>query len=508
MAFGSSGGDEDSLLPGVGASANGTRCLVKQTAGGAVAQGSNGTGRGEDKYYAGSLRKASDAAISCKGQVTRDELTEKARGLVIVMVGLPGRGKSFISRKLQGFLKWQGKKCETFNAGKYRRESEGAVESGRAEFFDSSNPHALALRKQAATMALNDLLEFLDGGGEVAIFDATNSTHDRRQMILDEANKRPMKYHVIFVEVLCDDPEVLRTNFRNKVRHSPDFSGMDEEEAIRDLEARVKMYEDRYEEVADDTMSYIKLYNMSSKVLVNRIYGSITKSLLPYAMGIHIGTRPIWLVRTAQVPAAGSQDAELTDEGILFAERLGAFVRRRLREYHGEQLPEKPVRVLSSTVTSCVQTVTAFLQSGSDFAPQVFRPMSALNPIDRGRLGGSWWIDLCTDKPPFEKVRECDPSFYSRWEDDKLHCRFPGGESYHDVMCRSESVLLEIEMSTRPVLCVSHITCIQVLLSYFRGSALEDAWDLAVPEHHVFEIVPTLGGGFTVEVVNVDTEPL
>jgi len=354
---------------------------------------------------------------------------------------------------------------------------------------------------------LHDLLDFLDAGGEVAIFDATNSTGERRKLVVDEVRARNPQYHTVFVEVICDDPEVLDTNIRNKVLHSPDFSGMTLSAAINDLQQRIRLYEERYESIEDDSQSYIKLYNMSSKVMVNRIYGSVAKSLLPFLMGIHIGTRPIWLVRTARVPADKSQDAELTEEGMLFADRLAAFVRRRVNEFHGPVLPHRPVKVLCSTVTSCLSTVAAFLES-SNFSSQAFQQTSSLNPIDRGRLGGAWWVDCCSDKPAFDAAQERDPSWFSQWEANKLYCRFPGGESYHDVMVRAEPVLLEMEMTTRPVLCVAHITVIQVLLSYFLGTALDDAWALSVPEHQLFEITPTLGGSYHVETVNIEAEPL
>mmetsp|Transcript_110216 Transcript_110216/g.296740 ORF Transcript_110216/g.296740 Transcript_110216/m.296740 type:complete len:577 (-) Transcript_110216:68-1798(-) len=459
-------------------------------------------------------QEASAAALQCAGYLTRHALTDSSRGLVIVLVGLPGRGKSFISRKLEGFLKWQGKSIGTFNAGKYRRDAESAADSGRADFFDPSNAEALAIRKQAASACLSDLLDFLDeGGGEVAIFDATNSTDERRKLILEQTRQRANgllnRYQVIFIEVLCDDPEVLRTNFRNKVMHSPDFAGMSLEEGIKDLQERVEMYEDRYETIEDDSMSYIKLYNMSSKVLVNRVYGSATKSLLPFLMGTHIGARPIWLARTAQVPTDRQMDADLTEEGQLFARRLSSFVRRRLREeYHGSDMPEKPMRVLSSTMNSSVQTVQALLQSTPNWGSQAFKQVSALNPIDRGRLSGPWWIDNCTDRPPWETLSRIDPVFYERWQADRMRSRFPGGESYFDVVGRVESALFEMEYSTKPVLTVSHITVIQVLLSYFMGSPVSEAWDVAVPVHHLFEIRPTLGGNYVVEVVNIDAEPL
>lgn len=458
----------------------------------------------DDKYYAGSSLTADQGAIHCKGFAARQELTLAARGLVIAMVGLPGRGKSFIARKLEGFLKWQCLSTSTFNAGRYRRESEGAQASGRADFFDPQNSSGAAAREAAAMGALGDAIEFLNGGGEVSIFDATNSTNERRQLIVSRVKESRKNYRVLFIEVLCDDPEVLSTNFRNKVIHSPDFAGLDLDEAMRDLHNRVAKYEEAYQEIADDSLSYIKLYNMSSKVLGNKIYGSVAKSIMPYLMSIHIGTRPIWLVRAGEVPTGEKKDACLTERGQRFAASVASFVCDRTKEFYGGEPSDKPVRVLSSTMVNAVQTIMATLSASSKRLSLHFKQTSSLNPIDRGRLDGPWWIDHCTDLPPFDELETRDPSFRARWQANPLRTRFPGGESYYDVMTRAESVLLEMEMSTRPVLCVSHITCIQVILSYFQGLPLQEAWKQPVPEHSVIQVIPTLGGSYKVEILKMD----
>ena len=49
--------------------------------------------------------------------------------LLLVMVGLPARGKSFISRKLARYLNWLGYNCKVFNLGNYRRTKLGSYHS-------------------------------------------------------------------------------------------------------------------------------------------------------------------------------------------------------------------------------------------------------------------------------------------------------------------------------------------------------------------------------------------
>ena len=89
--------------------------------------------------------------------------------LVIVMVGLPGRGKSYISRRLELFFSWIGDKVRVFNVGRYRRrlEVDDARSSGKADFFDPNNAAAAQMREQAAALAMDDLLDYLDEAGQV-----------------------------------------------------------------------------------------------------------------------------------------------------------------------------------------------------------------------------------------------------------------------------------------------------------------------------------------------------
>ena len=223
----------------------------------------------------------------------RRQLTKNSNKLVIVLVGLPARGKSFVARKLLNFLEWYGVNCKIFNVGKYRRqayaEASGQSEGGGAcdaNFFDANNEKAAKLREEVAAVALKDMLRWLDeeedslsdlGGGSgdtgsgipnvassrslasmslasreptdrIAIFDATNSTAKRRQWILEECTspaKRPGKpTGVVFVESICDDEELLNENFRFKISNSPDYVNMSEKDAMDDLRARVKKYEE------------------------------------------------------------------------------------------------------------------------------------------------------------------------------------------------------------------------------------------------------------------------
>ena len=72
--------------------------------------------------------------------------------LVIATVGLPARGKSYISHKLVNFLCWSGIESEIFNAGKTRRRLLGTAGGSNCAFFEAKQDE---LRERIAFMTLD-----------------------------------------------------------------------------------------------------------------------------------------------------------------------------------------------------------------------------------------------------------------------------------------------------------------------------------------------------------------
>ena len=79
-----------------------------------------------------------------------------------------------------------------------------------AHFFDPNNTKAAQLREAVAMATLDDLLDYiLEQGGSVGIFDATNSTLERRKRIMEKIRQRAgPELGVLFLESLCIDESV------------------------------------------------------------------------------------------------------------------------------------------------------------------------------------------------------------------------------------------------------------------------------------------------------------
>ena len=108
------------------------------------------------------------------------------------------------------------------------------------EFFRPDNTDALALRTAVADAALQDTLGFLRQDGDVGIFDATNTTRERRQKIFDQVKENGFK--CLFLESVCDNPKLIESNILDVKLKGPDYKNMDREEALGDFLQRIDHY--------------------------------------------------------------------------------------------------------------------------------------------------------------------------------------------------------------------------------------------------------------------------
>ena len=355
---------------------------------------------------------------------------------MIVLVGLPARGKSFVARKLVAHMRWTGNYCEIFNVGRYRRQAYAEQQNEQnekstaadgacdANFFDPNNAQAAQLRERVAELALLDMLSWLDQEeeedlngsshtesfsrqsnisasnrnvlqhGRVAIFDATNSTVARRNWILEMCTspktRKDKPTGVVFVESVCDDKELIEENYRYKVSNSPDYENMGTEEALADLRKRVEKYESKYETIQNDMHSYIKIFNLSTKLLVNHIYGRMAKELVPALMAWHIGTRPIFLCRPGQTISG-----ILTDGEDYVAQRridpsdprfLDMSVTTKRRSLRGDTLGPNGKRFQAALLDFCYDEAHAFMHKRASVRDMAATgtSISGLTPLPGG----------------------------------------------------------------------------------------------------------------------------
>merc|ERR1712232_1054050 len=94
----------------------------------------------------------------------------------------------------------------------------------------------------------------IHAGCAVGIFDATNTTKERRRKVMErvrqEVDRRCVvggstSLKLVFIESITNDPELLEWNYKMKLSNK-DYSKTDPERALRDFRQRVSMYEKVY----------------------------------------------------------------------------------------------------------------------------------------------------------------------------------------------------------------------------------------------------------------------
>jgi predicted kinase len=213
--------------------------------------------------------------------------------LAVVMVGLPARGKSYTARRIERYLSWLGYRTGVFNVGEYRRALVGAQLPH--SFFDPDNPEGEEARRAAAMAALEDMVVWLTDDGQVAIYDATNTTRARRAMV--RARCERAGFQVLFIEIRCDDPTIIEANIRSNKLSSPDYADADPGEAVIDFRARIAHYQRVYEPLGDDEGAYLRVTGAGRGVTVSNVDGYLTGRLVFFLMNLHLTPRPIWLTR-------------------------------------------------------------------------------------------------------------------------------------------------------------------------------------------------------------------
>lgn len=77
---------------------------------------------------------------------------------------------------------------------------------------------------------------------------------------------------VIFLESVCDDPEIIAANVALKVSSGdPDYKDTSREEAKHDFLRRIREYESVYQTITEPHLSYIRISNVGHEVTINRI---------------------------------------------------------------------------------------------------------------------------------------------------------------------------------------------------------------------------------------------
>lgn len=513
--------------------------------------------------------------VSPDGRIARCDVGSK---LVIVMVGLPARGKSYITKKMARYLNWLQHDTRIFNVGEKRRVAASSatrlrpsslmpqhatgLEGGQSEhslaarilingerchdselpkdkqvpvfqlpassmstealpmpepetmdqsaaFFDPSNKKAALIREQCALETLDELLDYiLEEGGAVGILDATNSTLERRKLVMRHIRARAgNQLNVLFIESLCQDKNLLERNMRLKLS-GPDYKDKDPEASLADFKKRVEIYEKNYVPLGayeeEHNMPYVQMIDVGRKIISHQIEGFLSCQAVYYLLNFNLAPRQIWITRHGQsqdnVSGRIGGDSELTSTGWRMAQALTRFTTHEKKQWEIRQNEKERVANMPPTAGNvtppnphytgdgasnrvgsqgfCVWTsmLKRSIQSAQYFdTDEEFevKQMRMLNELYAGSLEGLTYDEIKTNHAEQFELRR----------HDKLQYRYPGagGEGYLDVVNRLRPVIVELERMRDHVLLVTHRSVARILLAYFKGLPRSEVAELDVP---------------------------
>ncbi|KAH9661974.1 6-phosphofructo-2-kinase/fructose-2,6-bisphosphatase [Citrus sinensis] len=371
------------------------------------------------------------------------------RHLAIVLVGLPARGKTFTAAKLTRYLRWLGHDTKHFNVGKYRRLKHGVNQS--ADFFRADNPEGMEARNEVAALAMEDMISWMHEGGQVGIFDATNSSRKRRNMLMKMAEGNCKVYepvdegsYIKMIDMVSGHGGQIQCTFQKLTSDDNHF-----------LEKCLAGY----------MFSFMK---NNLLIQVNNISGYLPGRIVFFLVNTHLTPRPILLTRHGEsrdnVRGRIGGDTILSDAGEIYAKKLANFVEKRLKS-------ERAASIWTSTLQRTILTASPI----AGFPKIQWR---ALDEINAG---------VC-DGMTYEEIKKNMPEEYEARKKDKLRYRYPRGESYLDVIQRLEPVIIELERQRAPVVVISHQAVLRALYAYFADRPLKEIPHIETPLHTIIEI--------------------
>ncbi|KAF2084719.1 6-phosphofructo-2-kinase 1 [Saccharata proteae CBS 121410] len=554
--------------------------------------------------------------VSPDGRIAQRDVGAK---LLIIMVGLPARGKSYITKKLARYLNWLQHEARIFNVGERRRIAAGGggthspgpapvetndrpvdtVRKGSitttapqgiiaqkdqmaapqlatkiqvngetlsedqstsnteevskmkpttqeqnhdnleaafpeltkastpeelpdtdqmdqsANFFDPTNRRAALIREQCAMDTLDEAIEYLtDSSGSVAILDATNSTLERRAMIMRRVREKVgTELNVLFVESLCKDEQLLESNMRLKLS-GPDYRDKDPISALEDFKKRVAIYERSYVPLGEyeerNNMAYVQMIDVGRKVISHQIKGFIAAQAVYYLLNFNLAPRMIWITRHGEsmdnVNGKIGGDSDLSENGRRYARAVTKFVkcereaweirqREKAQNTHfpphaGDESPPNPYFMNENAVrpakNCCVWTsmLKRAIQTGENFDEDEFdvKQMRMLDELNAGFMEGM----------TYDEIREKHSDEFELRKKNKMGYRYPGpgGEGYLDVINRLRPVIVELERMTDHALLITHRSVARVLLAYFLNLARKEVADIDCPLGMLYMLEP------------------
>ncbi|KAJ8981756.1 hypothetical protein NQ317_004936 [Molorchus minor] len=422
----------------------------------------------------------------CKGaQAPRRCPLRQFGPLLVAMVGLPGRGKSLLAKRLSRYLNYSGDNTKVYDISDYRRKH--MKQYATHEMFKPDNLPAWRIRQQSFREALEEAAGWLQQpDSRIAILDGPNVSRAQRQEIYDLIYVQ-LGFRVMFIECVCEDPVQLERNFKEILQYSADYVNMATEEALKDLTQKMAHYKAQYESPTLGSLWELScpmvkiLDGGEGGIIAHGVSGTKESKILAYVSTARPYQQTLYFSRHGEseynVIGRIGGDANLSPRGRLYAQSLAK---------HIQALNLPSLQIWTSTLQRTKAT-SAGIQ-----APQIH-----LHELDE------IWSGEC-ESLSYEELLEHFPKELALRDREKLKYRYPQGESYEDVIRRLTPILIQLECETN-VLTISHQAVLRCVLGYFLETPPEEIPYVHVPLHTIIKL--TLQGyNYNMETIKMPIE--
>ncbi|CCW64093.1 unnamed protein product [Phytomonas sp. EM1] len=436
--------------------------------------------------------------------------------LVVIMVGLPGRGKSYVGQQIRRYFQWNGLKCRVFSHQSYQHDYLQrcglATMAARAAVGEAPVPADVG--NKVILEITKDMMTFLASTDGVAILDGTNATNARRQAILRALkDHQPIRQNrIIFVEIVTNDKEKIHRNImRSREIHAdpPDNFVQRYYENI----ARHEMMYEALNPIRDSELSYIQIQD-NDIYFLNMISGWMPSRLAYMLHNFNQSQQNLYLTRAGEyvnlISGRIGGNSELTARGVAYSIALFNFFKE-------EVSASTPLLVMSSSSARCMQTARYFAEESAKGASNP----SASDQEETKKVQLNCHVDYIPnledisygdcDGLLLSDIRKTMHSTFLAIQADSYDTPWPNGESIRHVFnTRLEPHIHDIQASSTPVLVISHQTLLQGLYAYFvtkdtQVVAAQNAYQIKIPLETVVRI-RIVGVHHVAEFVNLSKE--
>jgi broad specificity phosphatase PhoE len=155
-------------------------------------------------------------------------------------------------------------------------------------------------------------------------------------------------------------------------------------------------------------------------------------------------------------------DPNLSEKGTKFASNLNNFIENQSNWF--------PKKCICSSKKRVQQTVDAFKSKMNSILIN-----ENLNELNAGRC----------EELTYTQFYQMYPDEFAKRYQDKLNYRYPGGESYIDLIERVRPVVEDIKNKGEDVFIVCHQAVNRALIAHFTDEKLEDIPHVDVPLHNL-----------------------